>query len=192
MDKIVFRRAVPFTRPIPKRKPTDTCLVDTGRPSRLATVTMKAVIRLAVKPWPGNVRRSSVWRAVRGLPATRKAGALMPDLGESRPATWRTDYGALAFASSSLPCERGRRRPADANLRGSDYLGSKCRRELGWHRTGPSVMGPTCSRPYPCVTLKRPWQTVVFRGHRKPAPSPGRLFHSILLWNVPFNGPVRR
>jgi hypothetical protein len=39
-------------KPTPKSAPTETCVVDTGRPIVLAIVTSKPVARLAAKPCP--------------------------------------------------------------------------------------------------------------------------------------------
>lgn len=38
--------------PMPKSAPTDTWVVDTGKPSLLAKITKNAVVKLADKPWP--------------------------------------------------------------------------------------------------------------------------------------------
>jgi hypothetical protein len=46
----------PLTMPMPVIEPTETCVVDTGIPRRLATITMKAVTRLAVSAWPSFMR----------------------------------------------------------------------------------------------------------------------------------------
>jgi hypothetical protein len=44
---------VPVTRPTPEMEPTDTCVVDTGKPSLLAKITRNAVITFAANPWLG-------------------------------------------------------------------------------------------------------------------------------------------
>jgi hypothetical protein len=38
------------TNPIPKRDPTDTCVVETGRPYLVARITSKPVERFAASP----------------------------------------------------------------------------------------------------------------------------------------------
>jgi hypothetical protein len=42
----------PLIMPMPVIEPTETCVVETGIPRRLARITMKAVTRLAVSAWP--------------------------------------------------------------------------------------------------------------------------------------------
>src|SRR5262245_47075702 len=56
MPRTVLTWALPFTTPMPNREPTETCVVETGSPQRLAVVTRTAVTRLAVNPCPGFMR----------------------------------------------------------------------------------------------------------------------------------------
>ena len=42
----------PVASPIPKSEPTETCVVETGKPKRLAAMTKMPVARLAENPWP--------------------------------------------------------------------------------------------------------------------------------------------
>src|SRR6266404_1449150 len=44
--------ALPVVRPIPKSEPTETCVVETGRPYKVASTTRIAVVKFAAKPWP--------------------------------------------------------------------------------------------------------------------------------------------
>jgi hypothetical protein len=53
MVRTTAQRALPLLRPMPNSAPTETWVVETGNPRRLATVTSKAVTRLPLKPWPG-------------------------------------------------------------------------------------------------------------------------------------------
>jgi hypothetical protein len=46
------RFALPVVSPIPKSEPTETCVVETGNPYKLASTTRIAVVRFAVKPCP--------------------------------------------------------------------------------------------------------------------------------------------
>ena len=50
--EISFPFAVLFTSPMPYILPTDTCVVETGKPNFEAPITNAPVIRLAVKPCP--------------------------------------------------------------------------------------------------------------------------------------------
>ena len=44
--------ACPVVRPMPKSAPTETWVVETGKPKRLATMTRIPVARFAENPWP--------------------------------------------------------------------------------------------------------------------------------------------
>ena len=57
MFRIVVHFAAPPTTPIPRIDPTDTCVVETGRPNRDAPMTRAAVTRLPVSPCPGGPRQ---------------------------------------------------------------------------------------------------------------------------------------
>ncbi len=50
--EITFEFPLPVTNPIPKIDPQEACVVDTGKPHRLARITKNPVITFAVKPWP--------------------------------------------------------------------------------------------------------------------------------------------
>jgi hypothetical protein len=52
------RFAVPVTTPMPKSEPTDTCVVNTGKPKRLAEVTSREVTRLAEGHHHGDERQT--------------------------------------------------------------------------------------------------------------------------------------
>jgi hypothetical protein len=44
--------ALPLTMPMPVIAPTETCVVDTGTPMRLAMIAIKPVTQFAVSAWP--------------------------------------------------------------------------------------------------------------------------------------------
>ena len=52
MPEITFTLAFLVAVPIPNKEPTETCVVETGNPLKLAVETSKAVTRLAVNPCP--------------------------------------------------------------------------------------------------------------------------------------------
>ena len=56
MVRIIRARAVRIITPMPNREPTETCVVETGKPSRPAPATRTDVTRLAAQPCPGLMR----------------------------------------------------------------------------------------------------------------------------------------
>ena len=62
--------AVPLTMPTPVMAPTDTCVVETGKPNRLAKNTINAVTRLAHSACPSFIVvifLDMVWRHFAGV-----------------------------------------------------------------------------------------------------------------------------
>ena len=52
MPETTLLSAEPLTMPMPVIEPTETCVVETGMPRRLAKITKNAVTKFAVNAWP--------------------------------------------------------------------------------------------------------------------------------------------